>query len=131
MIKLVMCLGVFPIELVATNFTDVNECADGTSNCSADAVCINTKGSYRCKCKTSSPSKAADSFVFLEVMYFIKIVNLKDGQFLLLNNPYQNGMMLLLHGQENCRKIARLLRHRIQLESPVSVYTLFLKLHQF
>ncbi|XP_022809518.1 uncharacterized protein LOC111346494, partial [Stylophora pistillata] len=30
---------------------DVNECADGTSNCSADAVCKNTKGSYRCKCK--------------------------------------------------------------------------------
>ena len=54
MIKLVMCLGDFPIELVATNFTDVNECADGTSNCSADAVCINTKGSYRCKCKTGS-----------------------------------------------------------------------------
>ena len=38
-------------------------------------------------------------------------------------------MMLLLHDQENCRKIARLLRHRIQLESPVAVYTLFLKLH--
>ena len=52
--KLVMCLGDFPIELVATNFTDVNECADGTSNCSADAMCINTKGSYRCKCKTGS-----------------------------------------------------------------------------
>ena len=54
MIKLVMCLGDFPIELVATNFADVNECADGTSNCSADAMCINTKGSYRCKCKTGS-----------------------------------------------------------------------------
>ena len=49
--KLVMCLGFFPIELVAINFTDVNECADGTSNCSADAMCNNTKGSYRCKCK--------------------------------------------------------------------------------
>ena len=160
-----MCLGDFPIELVATNFTDVNECADGTSNCSADAVCINTKGSYRCKCKTGSTGDGRtckgktepvvsesnlnqldtekckymlfliditkQSFVFLEVMYFIKIVNLKDGQFLLLNNPYQNGMMLLLHDQENCRRIARLLRHRIQLESPVAVYTLFLKLHQF
>ncbi|XP_066025920.1 uncharacterized protein [Pocillopora verrucosa] len=30
---------------------DVNECADGTSNCSADAMCNNTGGSYRCKCK--------------------------------------------------------------------------------
>ena len=160
-----MCLGDFPIELVATNFTDVNECADGTSNCSADAMCINTKGSYRCKCKTGSTGdgrtckgktepivsesnvnqldteKCKDmlfligiikisggQFCILKVMYFIKIVNLKDGQLLLLNNPYPNGMMLLLHGQENCRKIARLLRHRIQLESPVAVYTLFLKL---
>ena len=51
MMKLVMCLGFFPIELVAINFADVNECADGTSNCSADAMCNNTKGSYRCKCK--------------------------------------------------------------------------------
>ena len=51
MMKLVMCLGFFPIELVAINFADVNDCADGTSNCSADAMCNNTKGSYRCKCK--------------------------------------------------------------------------------
>ena len=29
----------------------LKECADGTSNCSADAMCNNTKGSYRCKCK--------------------------------------------------------------------------------
>ena len=36
------------------NFTDVNECVDGTSNCSADAMCNNTKGSYRCKCKPGS-----------------------------------------------------------------------------
>ena len=49
--KLVKLLGFFPIELVAINFADVNECADGTSNCSADAMCNNTKGSYRCKCK--------------------------------------------------------------------------------
>nr|XP_058959945.1 stabilin-1-like [Pocillopora verrucosa] len=30
---------------------DINECADGTSKCSADAMCNNTEGSYRCKCK--------------------------------------------------------------------------------
>ena len=54
MIKSVMCLGVFPIELIAINFTDVNECADGKSNCSADAMCNNTKASYRCKCKPGS-----------------------------------------------------------------------------
>ena len=51
MIKLVMCLGIFPIESVAMNFTDINECSEGTSNCSADAMCNNTEGSYRCKRK--------------------------------------------------------------------------------
>ena len=51
MMKLVKLLGFFAIELVAINFADVNECTDGTSNCSADAMCNNTKGSYRCKCK--------------------------------------------------------------------------------
>ena len=51
MMKLANLLGFFPIELVAINFADVNECADGISKCSADAMCNNTKGSYRCKCK--------------------------------------------------------------------------------
>ena len=47
------------------------------------------------------------------------------------NNPYPNGLMLLLHGQENCRKIAKLSRHRIQRGSPFAVYTLVLDLHWF
>ena len=51
MIKLVMCFGNLLIESVAMNFTDVNECAEGTSNCSADAMCNNNVESYRCKCK--------------------------------------------------------------------------------
>ena len=46
-----MCLGIFPIESVAMNFTDIKECANGTSNCSVDAMCNNTEGSYCCKCK--------------------------------------------------------------------------------
>ena len=33
------------------NLADINECIEGTSNCSADAVCNNTKGSYNCSCK--------------------------------------------------------------------------------
>ena len=41
--KLVKLLGFFAIELVAINFADVNECIDGTSNCSADAMCNNTR----------------------------------------------------------------------------------------
>ena len=32
------------------SFLDINECATGTHNCSADAVCNNTKGSYNCTC---------------------------------------------------------------------------------
>ena len=43
--------GVFPIESLALSFTDVNECANETSNCSADAACNYTRGSYHCKCK--------------------------------------------------------------------------------
>ncbi|PFX11524.1 Sushi, von Willebrand factor type A, EGF and pentraxin domain-containing protein 1 [Stylophora pistillata] len=35
----------------ASRVTDMNECANGTSNCSTDAVCINTRGSYNCTCK--------------------------------------------------------------------------------
>ena len=33
------------------NLADINECIEGTSNCSADAVCNNTKGSYNRTCK--------------------------------------------------------------------------------
>ena len=33
------------------NLADINECIEGTSNCSADAVCNNTEGSYNCTCK--------------------------------------------------------------------------------
>jgi len=29
---------------------DVNECDEGTDNCNADAECINTAGSFSCKC---------------------------------------------------------------------------------
>ena len=43
--------GVFPIESLALSFTDVNECANETSNCSADAACNYTRGFYHCKCK--------------------------------------------------------------------------------
>ena len=31
--------------------SDVNECADATHECSENAVCINTFGSYVCRCK--------------------------------------------------------------------------------
>ena len=54
----------------------------------------------------ASSSETADNFVLLKVIYFLKIVNLKDGQFLkvlvkvyiryiiiVLHNPYPNGLM--------------------------------------
>ena len=33
-------------------FSDVDECAKRTHTCSANAVCTNTKGSFKCTCKT-------------------------------------------------------------------------------
>ncbi|XP_054827904.1 nidogen-2 [Eublepharis macularius] len=30
--------------------TDINECAEGSSRCSRESVCVNTVGSYRCEC---------------------------------------------------------------------------------
>ena len=30
--------------------SDVDECVDGTHQCSSDAVCVNTEGSYNCTC---------------------------------------------------------------------------------
>ena len=89
-----------------------------------------------------SSSKTADNFVFLKVIYFITIVNLKNEQLLkifvkdnirciisALNIRYLNGLMVFLHGQEKCSKIERLSRHQIQLGSPFVVYTLVLNLH--
>ena len=38
-------------KIVQTLVSDINECATGTHNCSADAVCNNTEGSYNCSCK--------------------------------------------------------------------------------
>ena len=32
-------------------FQDINECLTGKGTCSKDALCINTAGSYECRCK--------------------------------------------------------------------------------
>ena len=29
---------------------DINECSDGSSNCTTDSTCLNTQGSYSCIC---------------------------------------------------------------------------------
>ena len=36
--------------VTATVFADINECADSTDNCHADALCHNTEGNYTCTC---------------------------------------------------------------------------------
>ena len=110
MIKSVKCLGVFPIELIAINFTDVNECADGKSSCSADAMCNNTKGSYRCKCKpgstgdgrtckgktesivSESSGKQLDTEKCKYMLFLIGIIKQSGGQFCIFksNIMYEN-----------------------------------------
>ena len=32
--------------------SEMDECYDGTHNCSSNAFCINTYGDYNCTCKT-------------------------------------------------------------------------------
>ena len=38
------------LEPVGGTCTDINECTTGTDNCSADASCTNTVGSFTCAC---------------------------------------------------------------------------------
>ena len=40
------------LEQQSNYFSDVNECAVGTDNCDANAVCTNTIGSFTCGCQS-------------------------------------------------------------------------------
>eukprot|EP00795_Rhopilema_esculentum_P015827 gene15827-7146_t len=67
-----LLLNVKAINVMETGYewrliviNDANECSQGTHRCSANALCINTVGSYRCACKsgykgTGSSCEAAD-----------------------------------------------------------------------
>ena len=39
-------------------FTDINECSEGSSNCSPSATCVDTDGSYMCTECTDSGEHA-------------------------------------------------------------------------
>ena len=39
-------------DYFCTQFSDNNECTDGTNNCHANGTCTNTDGSFTCACNT-------------------------------------------------------------------------------
>ena len=43
--------GYMLLDLFLRLFLDIDECAEGTFSCAADAECINTEGSYNCSCR--------------------------------------------------------------------------------
>ena len=61
--------------LLINIISDINECKEGTHNCSSNAVCNNTKGSYNCRCK---PGYEGDGNIctgnFFLIGHFIAIV---------------------------------------------------------
>ena len=75
MIKLIMCLGVFPIELVAMNFTNVNECPDKTEPIVSESH-VNQLDTEKCK----------------YMLFLIGIIKQKGWQFLIfkINILYKN-----------------------------------------
>lgn len=51
-IKLSVSYDPFHTNKFKSNFADIDECAlRSKNNCSSNSVCINTAGSYNCRCK--------------------------------------------------------------------------------
>ena len=32
-------------------YADIDECSDQTNDCTENSICVNTRGSYECRCK--------------------------------------------------------------------------------
>jgi len=45
-------LLVYRIYLFHVDISDINECIAGTDDCSVNSACINTAGSYDCRCNS-------------------------------------------------------------------------------
>ena len=58
--------------------SDINKCEGGTHNCSSNAVCNNTKGSYNCTCKPGYEGDGnhctGDSFRTLVILHAIESI---------------------------------------------------------
>ena len=79
-------------EIVLNCFSDINECASGTHNCSDHAVCNNTKGGHNCTCKKGfigdGVNCTGNTFAFALIIK--KRSELKWD----VSNSIQNGAML-------------------------------------
>ena len=51
-LKIVILVENLYHNLCSNVTSDIDECAEGTHNCSGKAECINTKGGYNCTCKS-------------------------------------------------------------------------------
>ena len=60
-------------------FSDINECATGTHNCSAYAVCNNTKGRHNCICKKGfiGDGKNCTGKIFTFALVMVKVIPIK------------------------------------------------------
>ena len=78
--------------MITSLFIDVNECLRGTDNCSINALCNDTTGSYQCSCNIGyngngvNCSKQIVILVsFLNLILVLSHSACTDGQILLLN----------------------------------------------
>ncbi|CAB4016960.1 partial [Paramuricea clavata] len=58
----------YRVELIAK---DLNECAIGAHNCEENAVCVNTPGSFKCRCKTGYYKESGQHCIKVPVVEWI------------------------------------------------------------